>query len=88
LKQDTSFKRLEDMTRLQEILIQKISVTKDKKILDEISRLLETGADDDVYQLNEKQTMAVQEAQEQIKKGQFLSNEEANKQAKEWLKKK
>jgi predicted transcriptional regulator len=76
------------MTKLQEILIQKISSTRDKKILQEISRILETGVEDDVYQLNEKQTTAVQEAQEEIKKGQFLSNNEANKQAKEWLKKK
>ena len=76
------------MTRLQEILIKKISSTKDEKILQEINRLLETSFDEDIYKLNDEQITAVNEAQEQIKNGEFLTNEEANKQAKEWLKKK
>jgi hypothetical protein len=76
------------MTRLQELLIKKISSTKDEQLLQEVSRLLEAGFTDEVYTLTKEQKAAVEEARQQIKEGQFLSNDDANKQAKEWLKKK
>lgn len=74
------------MTKLQEILIQKISSTTDERILHEVNRLLETGADEEVYQLTPEQMAGIEESREQIKNGQFLTNEEANKEIQEWLK--
>jgi hypothetical protein len=74
------------MTKLQEILIQKISSTTDERILQEVNRLLETGADEDIYQLTPEQIAGIEESKEQIKNGQFLTNEEANKEIQEWLK--
>lgn len=76
------------MTKLQEILIQKISSTTDERILQEVNRLLETGSDEDVYQLIPEQIAGIEESKEQIKTGQFLSNEEANQEIQEWLKNK
>ena len=75
------------MTRLQEILIQKISSTQDERILQEVNRLLEIGLDEEVYQLTDEQKAAVEEAKEQIRNGQSMSHEEANKEIEEWLKK-
>jgi vacuolar-type H+-ATPase subunit H len=75
------------MTRLQEILIQKISSTQDERILQEINRLLETGLDEEIYQLTDEQKAGIEEAKEQIKNGQYLSNEDANKEVEEWLRK-
>jgi len=74
------------MTKLQQILIEKISSTKDERILQEVNRLLETGIEEEVYQLSPEQIVGIEEAKEQIKNGQFLTNEEANKEAQEWLK--
>ncbi|WP_224997028.1 hypothetical protein [Cesiribacter sp. SM1] len=75
------------MTRLQEILIQKISTTQDERILQEINRLLETGLDEEVYQLTDEQITGIEEAKEQIRNGQYLSHEDANKEVEEWLRK-
>lgn len=76
------------MTKLQEILIQKISSTTDERILQEVNRLLETGADEGIYQLTPEQIAGIEESREQIKSGQYLTNEEANKEIQEWLKNK
>lgn len=76
------------MTKLQELLIKKISSTTDERILQEVNRLLETGADDDIYQLTPEQIAGIEESREQIKNGQFLTNEEANKEIQEWLRNK
>jgi hypothetical protein len=73
---------------LRKRLIDKIEKTEDKRILDEMFRLLEIETGDiEIYTLNESQIMKVNEAREQIKKGQFLTEEQANKEIDEWLKK-
>lgn len=74
------------MTKLQEILIKKISSTTGERILQEVNRLLETGADEDIYQLTPEQIAGIEESREHIKNGQFLTNEEANEEIQEWLK--
>jgi len=77
------------MLKLKEQLIKKIQETSDKDILEEVYRLLEIDFEDnETYTLSEEQEIAVNEAQEQIKKGQYLSEKEANHQAEEWLKRK
>ena len=64
-------------------LIAKLSGIDDKNLLEEVYRLLETGKDEtEIYHLNEKQISAVAEAQEQIKRGQTLSDEEADQEIK------
>ena len=77
------------MVDLKEQLIKKIQATTDKDILEEVYRLLEINFnDDEVYHLTTEQKNAIKEAQNQIKKGDYLTEEQANNQVEEWLKKK
>ena len=52
------------MTNLQDILIKKISSTTDERVLQEVNRLLETGADKDIYQLTSEQISGIEESKE------------------------
>ena len=73
---------------LKQKLISKIQETVDDSLLEEALRLLNIESGElDVLVLNEEQVNAVDEAQAQIKSGQFLSNEQANKEIDEWLNK-
>ena len=77
------------MVDLKEKLIKKIKEINRPDVLQEIHRLLEMGSEDqEIYQLSEEQKFVVNEAQEEIRKGEFISNEKANEEVKEWLKKK
>ena len=67
---------------LRKRLIEKIQKTQDDRILEEAFRLLEleTMEDIEVYKLNYDQKKAISEAREQIRNGQFLTEEQANKE--------
>lgn len=72
---------------LRKRLIDKIQETKDERILEEAYRLLGLETDDiEVYQLNDDQKEAINEARQQVKQGQFLTEEKANNEIDEWLK--
>ena len=76
------------MVELKERLIEQIRATTDPEILKEVDRLLGIYHDDsDSYKLSPDQAQAVEEAQNQIKQGDFPPNEEANKATQEWLEK-
>jgi hypothetical protein len=71
---------------LRRLLIEKIQLTDDDRLLEEVSRLLEVDMDEsDVYILNEKQKEAIENARIQITKGEYLTDEESNKEIDEWL---
>lgn len=72
---------------LRKKLIEKIQKTQDDRILEEAFRLLEleTTEDIEIYKLNDDQKKAIGEARQQIKNGQFLTEEQANKEIDEWL---
>ncbi len=71
---------------LRNRLIEKIKKTKDERILEEAFRLLDLENEDiEVYKLNDAQKKAINESREQIKNGQFLTEEAANKEIDEWL---
>ena len=73
---------------LRKKLIDKIQETKDDRILEEAYRLLKLETDDiEVYKLNDDQKKAISEARQQIKNGQFLTEDKANNEIDEWLKK-
>jgi predicted transcriptional regulator len=73
---------------LRKRLIDKIQKTQDGRILEEAYRLLEIETDDiEVYKLNDDQKNAISEARQQINNGQFLTEEQANKEIDEWLNK-
>ena len=74
---------------LRKRLIEKIQVIDDDKLLEEAYRLLEVDIEEstDVYVLNDQQKEAIDQARKQIKEGQFLTDEESNRQIDEWLNK-
>jgi predicted transcriptional regulator len=73
---------------LRKRLIEEIEKTDNEYLLREAYRLLHIEGDDiEIYKLNKDQKQAIAEARNQIKSGQFLTDEEANKEINEWLKK-
>lgn len=68
-------------------LIDKIKQIDDKRIIEEIYRLLEIDFEDTVYETNEDQRNAIAEAQQQIDSGQTISEKDANREIDEWLEK-
>lgn len=78
------------MSKLKTTLIDKINSTNDKELLKEVYRLLEIDFDDqdDIYRLSKEQKTAIKEAKEQIKQGNFLTDDKSNKATEAWLKRK
>ena len=72
---------------LKEKLITKINETDDPFILEEVSNLFELQETDTVYQVNDKQKEAIEEAKEQVKNKETLTDEQVDKDIDEWLSK-
>jgi hypothetical protein len=72
---------------LRRRLIEKIQLTHDDRILEEVFRILEleTAEDIGIFKLNDEQKGAIREGRMQVENGQFLTEEEANKEIDEWL---
>ena len=71
---------------LKKLLIDKIQKTDDENVLEEAFRLLQMESEDiEAYKLSENQKNAINEARQQVKNGQFLTDDEANKDIDEWL---
>ncbi len=70
---------------LKEKLIDKLKEINDPAVLEEVSNLFELQEPETVYHVNDKQKKAIDEAQEQVKNKQTLTNEQADKEADEWL---
>ena len=69
---------------LKKNVIRKINQISDNEILTEVYKLLEDSFDDsEVYLLSDNHKFAIKTAQDQIKEGKYLSNEEANKEINE-----
>ena len=73
---------------LRKRLIDKIQKTENEDLLAEAYRLLELETGDiEMYKLNDDQRKAINEARQQINGGQFLTDEQSNKEIDEWLSK-
>ncbi len=73
---------------LKKRLIDKIQKTENEGLLEEAYRLLELETSDiEIYKLSDNQKLIVEESRQQIKNGQFLTDEQANKEIDEWLNK-
>ena len=73
---------------LRKKVIEEIEKTENEDLLGEVYRLLQCETSDiEIYKLSNDQKEAISEARNQIKNGQFLTDEEANKEINEWLKK-
>ena len=71
---------------LKDKLIKKIEEIDDSEILEEIYSWLEDESQKKIYVTSEAQKEAIQEAQEQIKKGETISEKRANREIDKWLK--
>ena len=73
---------------LRRRLIDKIQKTENEDLLAEAYRLLELETEDiEMYKLNDNQRKAISEARQQINSGQFLTDDQSNKEIDEWLSK-
>ena len=73
---------------LRKRLIDKIQKTENEELLQEAYRLLNLENDDaEIYALNTDQKIVINEAMQQIKNGQFITEQQANKEIDEWLSK-
>lgn len=66
-------------TDIKEELIKKIKETNDPHLLEEISALFELQEPESIYEVNDAQRKKIEEAKEQIKNKQTLSDEQAEK---------
>ena len=72
---------------LKEKLIEKINSTNNAELLAELLSLIDfESKTDEVYKLSAEEVEAVNEGMYQLKNGFFVSNEESNRRADEWLK--
>ncbi|MFW6309686.1 MAG: hypothetical protein ACOC1D_01175 [Prolixibacteraceae bacterium] len=71
---------------LKKRLITRIKSLKNPLLLEEVSRLIESGDEkEDIYVLSDQQKKEIEEAQKQYNKGHFLSNKDADKETDQWL---
>jgi predicted transcriptional regulator len=71
---------------LKKKLIKRINNIDDELLLQEMSRLAGIGdQESDIYYFTEEESSAIEEARESYARGEFLTNEEANKEVDEWL---
>ena len=72
---------------LKDKLINKLKEINDPAILEEVANLFELQEPEAVYHTNDQQKKAIEDAKEQIKNKQTLTEEEAGKDIDEWLNK-
>lgn len=69
-------------------LINEINLSKNKNLLEELYHFLNLDNEiQETYKLNAEQKSAIAEAREQIKNGDFLTNDQADQEIDEWLNK-
>ena len=75
-------------TEIRKKLINEINLSKNKGLLEEFYHFLNLENEiQETYKLNVEQKSAINEAREQIKNGDYLTNEQANQEIDEWLNK-
>ena len=73
---------------LRKKVIEKIGKIENEDLLNEVNRLIDLEtSDEEIYSLNTEEKAAILEAQNQIRDGDFLTDEEAKKEIDEWLRK-
>ncbi|WP_239583150.1 MULTISPECIES: hypothetical protein [unclassified Chryseobacterium] len=66
-------------------LINRISILDDARIIKEIKKLLDFELDEKVYELNQPQKSRIEEARNEYKNAQTLTEEDANNEIDQWL---
>ena len=74
-------------SKQQNELIEKIKNIQDPKVIEEIYRLLDINVDESVYNLSVQQKKEIDQAREEIKRGEGIPSEQVDKEFDEWLSK-
>lgn len=73
---------------LKHQLIERVNKLNDEDILMDLIRLIDIESiDNDIYALSDNHKLAIENAIGQIKNGEYLTNEQSNKETVEWLNK-
>ena len=68
-------------------LIASINNTDDENLLDQLLLAVNFEEDNSIYIMSPEEKEAVKEGLEQIERGEWITNEEADRRAEEWLNK-
>ncbi len=71
---------------LKKKLVAEINLSSNKELLEEMYRLLNQDNEAEVFKLSQSQKDAITEAREQVRNGQFFTDEQVNDEMEEWLK--
>ena len=73
---------------LKHTVIDKVNELEDDNLLNDLIKLIDDNIiDNDIYQLSSNHKTAIDIAIKQIENGDYLSNEQSNKEIDEWLNK-
>ena len=73
---------------LRHKLIDKVSKLDDDSLLNDLIKLIDNNEiDNEIYELSDNHKKAIKKAIDQIENGDYLTNEQSNKQINEWLNK-
>ncbi|WKW46388.1 hypothetical protein P3875_11525 [Myroides sp. JBRI-B21084] len=67
-------------------IINRITELKEIRVIKEIKKLLDFELEENLYELSSEQKNRVAEARKEYKKGDYITNEEADKEIDQWLK--
>ena len=70
---------------LKKKVIRRIYTLEDDLLLEEISKMVGVENNAGTYYLSEEQKKAVKEARQQYSRGEYISNEELEKEIEKWL---
>lgn len=79
-------KKVMTVATLQKRVKENISLINDKSVLETINRIIDENSK--VYILSDEQVNLVKEAQEEFKNGDYLNQEDVDKQVEQWAKRK
>ena len=79
-------KKVMTVATLQKRVKENISLINDKSVLETINRIIDENSQ--VYILSDEQVNLVKEAQEEFKSGDYLNQEDVDKQVEQWAKRK
>ena len=70
---------------LKDILIQKISAINDKSFLSAIKVIIDAKSEKLIYRTTPEQKQTINEGREQIRKGEYLTNDQVESEVDQWL---
>ena len=73
---------------LKDILFHKIAAIDDKSFLEAIKTIIDIKSETIIYKLTPEQKKSIKSSQDQIARGEYLTQEQVEKQISRWLKEK